>query len=154
LAQLSDALKQLRELARGIHPSSLTVGGLVTAVPELVRHSPVPIEARVSLSARLTTVVEATAYFFVSECLANLVRYSGANAGRVIVASSDVELVVEVSDDGRGGADAADGTGLRGLMDRVEALGGRMEVLSLPAHGTRVTAWIPLAPAPRAEPVR
>lgn len=144
LQQLSAALKQLRELARGIHPTSLTVGGLASALPELAAHSPVPIEVRVSLTARLPAVVEATAYFFVSECLANIVKYAGALHGRVIVASSDGELVVEVSDDGRGGADVDGGSGLRGLIDRVETLGGRVQVLSLPNNGTRVSAWIPI----------
>lgn len=146
LEQLSSSLKQLRALARGIHPTSLTVGGLPTAVPELAAHSPVPIEVRVSLTARLPAVVEATAYFFVSECLANIVKYAGAMHGRVIVASTDGELVVEVSDDGQGGADVEAGSGLRGLIDRVETLGGRVEVLSLPSNGTRVSAWIPIPP--------
>lgn len=144
LDQLSASLKQLRALARGIHPTSLTVGGLPTAVPELAAHSPVPIEVRVSLTQRLPAVVEATAYFFVSECLANIVKYASAMHGRVIVASSDGELVVEVSDDGQGGADVDAGSGLRGLIDRVETLGGRVEVLSLPGNGTRVSAWIPI----------
>lgn len=153
LEQLSASLKQLRALARGIHPTSLTVGGLQTAVPELAAHSPVPIEVRVSLTVRLPAVVEATAYFFVSECLANLGKYAAALNGRVIVASSETELVVEVSDDGQGGANVEAGSGLRGLIDRVETLGGRVELLSLPGSGTRVSAWIPLPDDEPASPV-
>ncbi|KQW07947.1 hypothetical protein ASC66_03035 [Leifsonia sp. Root4] len=144
LQQLSAALKQLRELARGIHPTSLTVGGLASAVPELVAHSPVPIDTRIGIDARLPSVIEATGYFFIAECLTNIAKYAEARAGRVIVVESDGELVIEVSDDGKGGASLGVGSGLLGLIDRVETLGGRVELRSAPENGTSVTAWIPL----------
>ncbi|SDS22690.1 sensor histidine kinase [Microterricola viridarii] len=150
LGQLSAALKQLRELARGIHPTSLTVGGLATAVPELVAHSPVPIETSLVIESRPPAVVEATVYFFVSECLTNIAKYAEARSGRVAVTASASELVIEVADDGRGGASLGEGSGLLGLIDRVEALGGRVELQSVPEHGTTVMAWIPLAGAPEA----
>ncbi|RZU64253.1 signal transduction histidine kinase [Microterricola gilva] len=145
LQQLSAALKQLRELARGIHPTSLTVGGLASAVPELVAHSPVPIDTRIGIDTRLPSVIEATSYFFIAECLTNIAKYAEARAGRVIVVESDGELVIEVSDDGKGGASLGVGSGLLGLIDRVETLGGRVELRSAPENGTSVTAWIPLA---------
>ncbi|MET1018732.1 MAG: histidine kinase [Microterricola sp.] len=144
LQQLSAALKQLRELARGIHPTSLTVGGLASAVPELVAHSPVPIDTRIGIDTRLPSVIEATGYFFIAECLTNIAKYAEARAGRVIVVESDGELVIEVSDDGKGGASLGVGSGLLGLIDRVETLGGRVELRSAPENGTSVTAWIPL----------
>lgn len=144
LQQLSAALKQLRELARGIHPTSLTVGGLASAVPELVAHSPVPIDTRIGIDERLPSVIEATGYFFIAECLTNIAKYAEARAGRVIVVESDGELVIEVSDDGKGGASLGVGSGLLGLIDRVETLGGRVELRSAPENGTSVTAWIPL----------
>lgn len=142
--QLSAALKQLRELARGIHPTSLTVGGLASAVPELVAHSPVPIDTRIGIEERLPSVIEATGYFFIAECLTNIAKYAEARAGRVVVVESDGELVIEVSDDGKGGASLGVGSGLLGLIDRVETLGGRVELRSAPENGTSVTAWIPL----------
>ncbi|AMB57747.1 sensor histidine kinase [Microterricola viridarii] len=148
LEQLSAALKQLRELARGIHPTSLTVGGLATAVPELVAHSPVPIEMRLVIDRRPPAVVEATVYFFVAECLTNIAKYAEAQAGRVAVTASATELMIEVADDGRGGASLGLGSGLLGLIDRVETLGGRVELRSVPEQGTTVSAWIPLAGAP------
>lgn len=147
LGQLSAALKQLRELARGIHPTSLTVGGLATAVPELVAHSPVPIDTRLLIDRRPPAVVEATVYFFVAECLTNIAKYADARTGRVAVTTGDTELVIEVSDDGKGGASLGDGSGLLGLIDRVETLGGRVELRSVPEQGTTVRAWIPLVAA-------
>ncbi|MET0976431.1 MAG: histidine kinase [Leifsonia sp.] len=143
LAQLTDALRQLRELARGIHPSSLTVGGLGMAVTELVARSPVPIDLDVSVPERLPPLTESTVYFFIAECLTNIAKYAEASRGRLSLTVDDLGMRVVVSDDGRGGADLGAGTGLIGLVDRIEALGGVVVVESPAGMGTTIRAMIP-----------
>jgi signal transduction histidine kinase len=142
--QLALALQELRELARGIHPAILTERGLAPALQSLAERSVVPATLESTLDTRLPPAVEATAYFVVSEALANVGKYSKATAVTVRAEQSDGELIVEVFDDGVGGADASRGSGLRGLADRVAAVDGRLEIVSPPAEGTRLTSRIPL----------
>jgi PAS domain S-box-containing protein len=140
--ELGSALAELRELARGIHPAVLSERGLAPALEALAGRSPVPVD--VSLDAdRLPEPVEAAAYYVVSEALANVAKYADASSVSVRVGHEDGLAVVEVRDDGVGGADPAGGTGLRGLADRVEALNGRLEVESEAGRGTGIRAVIP-----------
>jgi signal transduction histidine kinase len=145
-AGLDAARAELREFARGVHPAALVEGGLAAAVTELADRSPVPVQVRVP-SGRLPAAVEAAAYFLCSEALANIAKYAQASQASVRLETRDGVLAVEVSDDGVGGADPAGGSGLRGLVDRVEALGGRLRIDSPPGGGTRLTAELPLAEA-------
>ena len=146
--QLDDALAELRELARGIHPAVLTDRGLGPAVQSLAARSPVPVAVDVSLPSRLPASVEAAAYFVVSEALANVAKYSGAGGVDVRISQVDGSARVLVADDGAGGADPAVGSGLRGLRDRVEALGGTLAVESPSGGGTTVSAELPWEPTP------
>jgi PAS domain S-box-containing protein len=141
--EVEQALDELRELARGLHPAVLTDRGLGAALEALATCATVPVEVVGAPGDRLPERVEAAAYFVVSEALANVAKYACANAVRVEVERADGHLVVTVSDDGVGGADAAGGTGLRGLADRVEALGGRLDVSSPPGAGTTLRARVP-----------
>ena len=142
------ALEELRELARGIHPSVLTDRGLPAALEALATRSAVPVELDVELLARLPERLEAAAYFVVSEALANVAKYAQATHASVTVRDHDGHALVEVRDDGVGGADPAGGSGLRGLADRVTAVGGRIELASPAGEGTLLRAELPL-PAPR-----
>ncbi|KQQ94095.1 hypothetical protein ASF62_08060 [Leifsonia sp. Leaf325] len=146
LAQLSGSLKQLRELARGIHPSSLTLGGLGMAISELVARSPVPVQVQVDVPEHLPPLTETTLYFFIAECLTNVAKYAGASHCSIRLAADDDGLSVSVTDDGRGGADFSKGTGLMGLVDRIAALGGTVELsMGDGGRGTTVAARIPAA---------
>jgi signal transduction histidine kinase len=140
---LGAALQELRELSQGIHPGILTERGLGPALQELTYASPVPIELSVPLESRLSEPVEAAAYYVVAESLTNVAKYASASAVSVTVDSRNGLALVEVRDDGVGGADPARGSGLRGLADRVEALGGRFAVESPPGKGTWLRAEIP-----------
>jgi len=142
---LATALQELRELAHGIHPALLTERGLEAALRELPLRVPVPLELELSLDERLPVHVEAAAYYFVSEALANVTKYAQATAVRVRVDRVDGEAIVEIADNGVGGADRSRGSGLRGLADRVEALGGRFALVSPAGRGTVVRAEIPCA---------
>jgi PAS domain S-box-containing protein len=152
--QLALALDELRELARGLHPAVLSDRGLRAAVETLTGRLPVPVEADIP-GERLPEPVEAAAYYLIAEALTNVTKYARATAVRVQVAASDASLVVDVSDDGVGGADPAAGSGLRGLADRVEALGGSLEIVSPEGGGTSLRAEVPrsldgeAAPGPR-----
>src|SRR5436190_7377572 len=141
--ELRTALEELRELARGIHPAILTDRGLGPAVEALAERAPLPVKLEEMPEDRMPPPVEAAAYFVVSESLTNIVKYAAAAHASVRVARADGYAVVEVRDDGVGGADPAIGTGLRGLADRIEALDGRLEVHSPPGEGTLVRANIP-----------
>jgi PAS domain S-box-containing protein len=141
--ELALALDELRELARGLHPAVLSDHGLRAAVEMLASRSPVPVELTDIPAERLPEPVEAAAYYLIAEALTNVTKYARASAVRVRVAASDASVVIEVSDDGVGGADAAAGSGLRGLADRVEALGGSLEVASPAGGGTTLRAEIP-----------
>ena len=140
--ELKLALDELRELARGIHPAVLTEQGVVAALEGVASRAAVPVEISVELEGRLPERVEVAAYYVACEALTNAVKHSHAALVRVAIRRRDGSAVVEVRDDGSGGADA-DGSGLRGLADRVEALGGRLEVTSRSGAGTSVCAVIP-----------
>jgi signal transduction histidine kinase len=143
--ELDLALAELRELARGLHPAMLTDRGLGAAVEMLAGRSPVPVEIVDLPDERLPEPVEAAAYYLIAEALTNVAKYAHASAVRVTVTAGDASVSVEVSDDGVGGADAAGGSGLRGLADRVEALGGSLELASPVGAGTSLRAEIPAA---------
>jgi signal transduction histidine kinase len=142
-AEMSEAIRELREFARGIHPAILEDEGLGAAVAALARRAAIPVEVRLDLDGRLPHLVESTAYFTIAEALTNAQRHARASHASVRVGHVDAAVELEVRDDGRGGAEPALGSGLRGLADRLGALGGRLEVDSEPGHGTTVRARIP-----------
>jgi signal transduction histidine kinase len=141
------ALKELRDLARGIHPAILTNRGLHAALEDLGSRATVPVEVIASPDERLPDAVEAAAYFVVSECLANIGKHAEATSASVDVHVDGDRLSVLVADDGRGGATLAGGSGIQGLADRVGALSGSLAVESPEGEGTSVTASIPLTDA-------
>jgi len=143
-ARLATALAELRELARGIHPAILTDRGLAPAIQSLADRGVVPIETDVELEERLAAPIEAAAYFLVAEALTNVARYAEASSARVSVRRAGDELIVEVADDGVGGVDPSAGSGIRGLQDRVAAVGGTLDIDSPPGHGTRLRATLPV----------
>jgi signal transduction histidine kinase len=145
IEQARGALKELRDLSRGIHPAILTEDGLGRALRALTR-SPIPVQLDQRLQERLPDPVEISAYYIVAEALTNAAKHSGAS---VITVSAEVEQVdgtvrLEVADDGVGGADFSGGTGLLGLKDRVDALGGRIDLHSPPGGGTTLCVVLPL----------
>ena len=144
--ELARALDELRELARGLHPNVLTDRGLGPALESLVLRSPFPVDVEVP-GERLAPAIEAAAYYVAAEALANVAKYAHAASAGVHIAEDDErgEIVVEVMDDGIGGADPSRGSGLKGLEDRVAALDGTLEVESPPGAGTRIRARIPTA---------
>jgi PAS domain S-box-containing protein len=142
--ELAHAVTELRELARGIHPAVLTDRGLGAALEALAGRAPTPVDLRIRLDERLPAPIEAAAYYVVSESLANVAKYASASSVTVTIGREDGLALVEVIDDGVGGADATLGSGLRGLADRVEALDGRLDVESAPGKGTRISAAIPV----------
>jgi signal transduction histidine kinase len=143
--QAQHAIGELRDLARGIHPAVLTERGLGPALRDVAGRSPLPVTVLDSLERRFEPTVEATAYFVVSEALTNVAKYAEAKSATVSVSLADDRLVIEVVDDGRGGADASHGSGLRGLADRIAALDGTLDVFSPAGHGTRVRAELEVA---------
>jgi signal transduction histidine kinase len=143
--ELKTALVELRELARGIHPAILTEAGLGPAIESLAARSTVPAEVTAVPDRRLSPAVESTAYFVVSEALANVAKYASATRATVSAACPGDSLRVEVSDDGVGGADPSRGSGLRGLADRVAAIGGTLSLASPVGDGTRLVVELPLA---------
>ena len=142
--ELQVAVDELRELAQGIHPGVLVQGGLGAALEALAGRSPIPVSVD-STQDRFPPEVEGTAYFVASEGLTNVVKHSGATRAAIRARSENGTLVVEVEDDGVGGASLANGSGLRGLADRVEAHGGRLRVTSAPGLGTQLVGEIPCA---------
>ena len=136
-------LGELRDLARGIHPAVLTERGLVAAVLALVQRAPVPVELDADVAGRLDAGIEAAAYFVVSEALTNVAKYADARTVNVALRTANGTLLVTIADDGVGGADLDGGSGLRGLADRVQAVGGVIEVSSPPGEGTRLCARLP-----------
>jgi signal transduction histidine kinase len=143
--EIASSLSELREIAQGIHPAVVSGHGLAVALEQLAARAPLPVELEVELKGRLPEPLEVAAYYVVSESLTNVAKHAQANAARVAVIRQDGELVLEVVDDGIGGADSERGTGLRGLADRVEALNGRLRVWTPRGGGTRVKAEIPCA---------
>jgi signal transduction histidine kinase len=141
--QLREALEELRELARGIHPAVLTDRGLGPAVAALAARSPVPVQVAAVPDERLPPPVEAAAYYIIAEAITNVAKYAAASRITVTVTLEGDCTRVEVTDDGIGGADPTAGSGLRGIGDRVEALNGRLQVTSPVGGGTTVRAEIP-----------
>jgi signal transduction histidine kinase len=133
----------LEELGRGLHPRLLSERGLEGALAELAERSVLPVDVSVA-SSRLPEELEAAVYFICSEALANAAKHASATKVVIDVAADGDELTVEAGDDGRGGADTVRGSGLRGLADRVEALGGELRIESPPGGGTLIAARLPL----------
>jgi PAS domain S-box-containing protein len=144
--ELMHALEELRELARGIHPAILTDRGLEPAIEALVARTPVPVEVDVR-TGDLPPAVEAASYYVVAEALTNVAKYAAASAASVRIARDDGRLTIEVADNGIGGADSGQGSGLRGLADRLAALDGTLSIDSPSGGGTAVRAEIPLSAA-------
>jgi signal transduction histidine kinase len=142
-AELALALEDLRELARGIHPAILTERGLEPALKTLIDRCPLHVDLDVDLPSRLEPSQEAALYFTVSEALANVVKYAAAGRVTIRAMADERQAVIEVRDDGVGGADPARGSGLRGLADRVEAVGGWLVVTSPQGGGTTIVATVP-----------
>jgi signal transduction histidine kinase len=145
VGELQVALDELRELARGVHPAILTEEGLGAALESLVARSPVPATLEAVPEGRFSPEVEAAAYFVACEALTNVVKHSRASRATIGARQTNGKLTVEVTDDGVGGAVSPEGHGLRGLMDRVEALGGRLWLDGPDGNGTRLIAEIPCA---------
>jgi signal transduction histidine kinase len=143
--EIATSLGELREVARGIHPAVVSGHGLAVALEQLTARATVPVRLRVVVDERLPESIEVAAYYLVSESLANVAKHASASSATVEVSRAHGQLVVEIVDDGVGGADSERGSGLRGLADRVEALGGRLRVWSPAGGGTRVKAEIPCA---------
>ena len=147
LEQTRAGLRELRDLAAGIHPGILTDRGLGPAVDALASRLPLPVTVVDALDRRLPAPVEASLYFFVTEALTNVVKHAGASAAQVRIGAENGCLAVDVIDDGAGGAAAtAGGTGLAGLSDRIAALDGELTVTSVPGQGTALHAELPLGP--------
>jgi signal transduction histidine kinase len=147
--ELQTAIGEVRGLARGVHPTILTEAGLRAAVDALAERTPLPVTVDIP-ERRFDRLVEATAYFVVAEALTNVARYAAAGEARVAAAEDGGRLVVTVTDDGRGGADPMQGSGLRGLADRLAAIDGTLTVASPPGGGTLVRAELPLEAPTRA----
>jgi signal transduction histidine kinase len=141
---LADAVVELQELSRGIHPAILSQGGLGPALQTLARRAAIPVQLEVNLQTRLPEPVEVAAYYVVSEALANAVKHGRASRIDVSLGRSNGSLLLSIRDDGIGGADPLRGSGLMGLTDRVEALGGSIRVESRRGEGTHLTAELPL----------
>jgi signal transduction histidine kinase len=144
--EVTQALSELRELARGIHPAVLTERGLPYALTTLAERAPGEVALDVHLEQRPPPAIEAAAYYVVAEALANVAKYAQATTATVDVRIDGEQLRVEVADDGVGGANASAGSGLRGLDDRVQAFGGALRVISRAGEGTRILAQLPLRP--------
>jgi signal transduction histidine kinase len=140
---LVEVLAELRELSRGIHPAILTDGGLAPALKALARRSAVPVRIDVSVPGRLPERVEVAAYFIISEALANVAKHAQASMAQVRAELQDGTLELLIRDDGTGGADPSGGSGLIGLTDRVEALGGTIAISGPPGAGTQITVSLP-----------
>ncbi|GAA1616427.1 sensor histidine kinase [Catellatospora bangladeshensis] len=143
--ELRAAIGDLRDVANGIRPAVLTDQGLASALADLARRSPAPVTLDVRVPDRLDAIVEATAYYLVSEALQNVAKHAGAATTRVRAVVQAGHLVIEVGDDGPGGASPQRGSGLRGLADRVDAVGGRLHLDSPPGGGTTLRAELPCA---------
>jgi signal transduction histidine kinase len=144
---LAEVLSELQEISRGIHPAILSQGGLVPALKTLARRSAIPVELSVRADGRLPEPVEVAAYYVVAEALTNVAKHARASVAYVDVDMHDDALQLRVRDDGAGGADPARGSGLIGLNDRVEALGGTMQIDSPADRGTSLLVTLPIASA-------
>ena len=142
-AQIADTINELRSLAAGLHPRLLSEVGLAGALEALSARCPTPVQL-VTTEQRMPPSVAAAVYFVCSEALANVAKHAAATHVAVTVHTTDDRVVVEVRDNGVGGAEPSAGSGLRNLIDRVEALGGTLDVVSTPQAGTRLVAELPL----------
>jgi signal transduction histidine kinase len=140
---LADAVEDLQEISRGIHPAILSRGGLAPALETLAGRAAVPVQLETRIHCRLPESVEVAAYYVVSEALTNAAKHAHASAVQVELMTEDSIVELAIRDDGVGGADPAGGSGLVGLRDRVEALGGTLEIASTPGLGTSLLARIP-----------
>jgi signal transduction histidine kinase len=149
---LADTLERLREITRGIHPAILSQGGLRPALRALARRSAIPVELEVRSDRRFSDAIERAVYYVVSEAITNAAKHAHAPLVSVELKSHDQAILVAIRDEGVGGADPRKGSGLLGLRDRVEALGGKIEITSPAGDGTSVRVTIPIAAAmsPRA----
>jgi signal transduction histidine kinase len=141
---LETVLDDVREISQGVHPATLSQWGLGPALRTLTRRSPIPVELEINVPARLPDSVEIAAYYVVSEALANVIKHAQASYVSVELDVADDWMRASVRDDGIGGADTGRGSGLTGLVDRVEAQGGKLSLTSTPGQGTTVTAALPL----------
>jgi signal transduction histidine kinase len=146
VAAASGVLDELREISRGIHPAILTEGGLGPALRTLARRSPIPVDLNLHTQGRLPEQIEVSAYYVVAEALTNAAKHAHATTATITV-ETDTHLHVTIHDDGIGGADFTRGTGLLGLKDRAEALGGRLILHSTPGAGTKLQVELPLTPS-------
>jgi signal transduction histidine kinase len=142
---LQEMLEEVREISRGLHPAILSEAGLGPALKSLARRSAVPVELEVRVDGRLPASIEAAAYYLVSEALANTAKHAKASVAKVMLEKRDGLIHIQVTDDGAGGADPRRGSGLVGLTDRVEALGGKIVISSAPGEGTTMNAALPTA---------
>jgi PAS domain S-box-containing protein len=158
--EVKAVLEDVREFSRGLHPGLLSQSGLRSSLKALARKSPIPVDVIVEIERRPPEAIEIAVYYVVSEALANVAKYADASEATVTVTTSDTVIRATIEDNGRGGAEASSGSGLIGLIDRVEALGGRFVLDSPPGRGTKIAIELPLdAPAaaevkPRLEPTR
>lgn len=143
---LGNAVAELQEISRGIHPAILAQGGVAPALRTLARRSTIPVELEVTTGARLPEPIEVAAYYVASEALANTAKHAHASHIEMSLERRDTGLLLEIRDDGVGGADPTGGSGLLGLRDRVEALGGSIRIQSQPGNGTSITVELPLEP--------
>ena len=141
---LGEAVVELQEIARGVHPASLEQVGLGAALRTLARRSPIPVDLDIALDDQLSEPIEVAAYYVASEALANAAKHAQATRVDVSLARRGDSMMLSIRDDGVGGADAARGSGLVGLADRVAAIGGALEVRSPSGQGTQVRATLPL----------
>jgi signal transduction histidine kinase len=141
--EVSASLEELRDVARGIYPAVLAGHGLAVAVESLVARAKTPVRLQVELPGRLPEPLEVAAYYVVNEALTNLDKHARADSAALRICQEESLLVLTMTDDGVGGADPTKGSGLRGLVDRVEALGGRLDISSPRAGGTTIRAELP-----------
>jgi signal transduction histidine kinase len=141
--EIAASLAELRDVSRGLHPAVVSGHGLAVALESLAARAPVPVHLVVTVDGRMPEAIEIAAYYVVAESLANVAKHANASSATVEVRRLDGQVVIEVIDDGIGGADTEMGSGLRGLADRVEALDGRLRMWSPPGGGTRLKAEIP-----------
>ena len=146
MRSLTGAVEELQEISRGIHPAILSRGGLAPALKALARRSSVPVDLHLDVGNRLPEHVEVASYYVVSEALTNAAKHARASALRVDAGTENGVVLLSISDDGVGGADPTAGSGLVGLKDRVEALGGDLAISSTSSKGTALHATIPIGP--------
>jgi signal transduction histidine kinase len=144
IEELVASVEDLRELSNGLHPAVLSRGGLGPALRTLARRSSIPVDVHLNSEARYPPTVEVAAYYVVSEALTNSARHAAASRVEALVDEQDSTLRVSIRDDGIGGADPRRGSGLTGLRDRIEALGGLIEVISAEGQGTTITVLLPI----------